>query len=146
MTKKVDIESKQDLEKLVRHFYEKTLSDPIIGFFFTQVSPIDLDEHTPKIAEFWNAILFGRDQISDQGSGVRMNNMLKKHSEVDGKARMQAGHFTRWLFLFSNSIDELYEGENAEKLKKRSKKMASSMSDALRTKRGESRIGVKSLN
>ena len=141
--KKTDIENRKDLETVVTHFYANAMNDPIIGFFFTQVVPIDLNEHTPKIIAFWDAMLFGRDPL-DQGHYA--GNMLEAHIAVDAKARMQTGHFTRWLYLFSNSVDELFEGENAERLKQRAKKMAASMSDALRSKRGEQRVGVESLS
>jgi len=146
---KMDINDIDDLQKIVNHFYSKAMTDPIIGFFFTQVSPIDLDLHTPKIALFWQKVLFGQGQdstVSERlNSGSMMNNMLKVHIDLDAKARLQTGHFTRWLHLFVNSVDEHYAGENAENLKNRAKKMSSSMSDALRSKRGEARIGVESL-
>ena len=141
--KKADIKNRGDLEKVVKLFYTNAMSDPIIGFFFTQVVPIDLDEHTPKITDFWEAMLFGRDPLNQ---GHYAGNMLQAHIAVDAKARMQTGHFTRWLYLFSKSVDESFQGENAERLKNRAKKMATSMSDALRSKRGEDRIGVESLN
>ena len=41
----VDIQNKEDINKLVLNFYTKAMDDPIIGFFFTQVSPIDLDTY-----------------------------------------------------------------------------------------------------
>lgn len=148
MIKKQDIQNKDDIDKLVNHFYSKVMIDPIIGFFFTQVSPINLESHTPKITEFWNAILFGYnplDNSSDSGGAQAIKKMLQTHQEVDAKARMQTGHFTRWLYLFGASVDELYEGENADKIKFRAKKMASSMSDALRLKRGEDKAKMDSF-
>ena len=145
MDQKKDIEDRSDLESLVTHFYSVAMVDPIIGFFFTQVSPIDLDVHVNKIANFWNAVLFGYDLLRDSEQGKSIKQLLKVHQEVDVKAKIQAGHFTRWLYLFFASIDELFEGEQADKLKVRARKMASSMSDALRVGRGEERIGVRSL-
>ena len=135
MAKKKDIENKNDLRRLVEHFYSSAMSDPIIGFFFTQVSPIDLDEHTPKITEFWDAVLFGYDPLRDSSQKKVIKNMLHAHMQVDMKAKIQKGHFTRWLYLFFNSVDELYAGRNAERIKKRAEKMAASMGDALLKKR-----------
>ena len=131
----VDIESKEDINKLILNFYMKAMNDPIIGFFFVQVSPINLDEHVPKITEFWNSILFGYDPLVDSHQGKIIKNMLHTHQQVDGKARMQKGHFTRWLYLFFKSVDELYEGPNAGKIKIRAEKMASSMGEALHKRR-----------
>ena len=145
MVKKADIKSKKDIIQLVEHFYSAALPDPVIGFFFTQVSPIELDEHVMKVAEFWHAILFGYDPLSDSNASKSIKQLLKVHREVDMKARIQTGHFTRWLHLFFASIDALYEGERANALKDRATKMASSMSDALRSGRGEERVGVENL-
>ena len=145
MVEKKDILSKLEIEELVRLFYSKAMSDPIIGFFFTQISPINLDEHVEKITAFWSAILFGYDPLQESQGGRVIKRMLETHQSIDAKARIQTGHFTRWMHLFFISIDELYEGENADKLKKRAKKMTSSMSDALRVGRGESRVGVQGL-
>jgi len=170
MTKN-DIHCYEDLKALVDHFYSKAMQDPIIGFFFTQVSPIKLQTHTPKVAHFWQNVLFGKPKIpTERPKTVKkqvpvvnsvtemysntdknaqneptMTNMLQVHLDLDDKARLQTGHFTRWLHLFIGSIDELYAGKNAERLKKRAKKMASSLSDAIRSKRGEERVGVDSL-
>ena len=141
--KKNDIETREDLQLVVRSFYEKTIDDPIIGFFFTQVEPLDLDVHVPKVVDFWETMLFGANAME---KGKYAGNMLQAHISVDKKARMQTGHFTRWLYLFHGSVDLLFEGENAERLKHRASKMANSMSDALRTKRGEDRVGVDSLD
>jgi len=44
----------------VKSFYEKAMQDPIIGFFFTQVSPIDLAPHTEKVTDFWAAMVLGK--------------------------------------------------------------------------------------
>ena len=131
----VDIQNKEDINKLVLKFYMKAMDDPIIGFFFTQVSPIDLDEHASKITEFWNAILFGYDPLVDSHQSKVVKNMLHTHQQTDEKARMQKGHFIRWLHLFFKSVDELYEGKNAEKIKNRAEKMAASMSEALHKRR-----------
>ena len=89
--------------------------------------------------------MFGYDPLSDSETGKSIKQLLKVHREVDMKARIQTGHFTRWLHLFFASVDAFYEGERANALKDRATKMASSMSDALRSGRGEERVGVESL-
>ena len=140
--KKVDIQSREDIQKIVWRFYEKALSDPIIGFFFTQVTDLEVESHVPKVVNFWETMLFGENIME---RSYYSGNMLKAHVDVDAKARIQTGHFTRWLYLFHNTVDSLYEGARADLLKEKATKMANSMSDALRIKRGESRIGVESL-
>jgi hemoglobin len=141
--KKNDIRTREDLHLVVRRFYEKAIDDPIIGFFFTQVEPLNLDLHVPKVVDFWETMILGTNVME---KGKYAGNMLEVHINVDKKARMQTGHFTRWLYLFHGSVDHFYQGTNADKLKHRATKMAGSMSDALRTKRGEDRVGVERLN
>ena len=48
-----------DCERLVRAFYGRALSDPVIGFIFVDVAHLDLEEHVPRIASFWETILLG---------------------------------------------------------------------------------------
>ena len=47
-----DIETRADIEELISIFYEKMLKDPIIGFIFTDIAKIDLEEHLSIICDF----------------------------------------------------------------------------------------------
>ena len=52
MTNKKDIETREDLEKLLTIFYNKLLSDDSIGYLFTEVARIDMSHHLPLITDF----------------------------------------------------------------------------------------------
>ena len=54
-----DIETRADCERLVRAFYGRALTDPLIGWIFTDVAQLDLEAHVPQIASFWETILLG---------------------------------------------------------------------------------------
>ena len=54
-----DIETREDCERLVRAFYGRALTDPIIGFIFTDVAKLDLEAHVPTITSFWETVLLG---------------------------------------------------------------------------------------
>ena len=54
---KKDIESRGDIEMLLWDFYEKAFKDELIGHFFTEVVPLNLDKHVPVIADFWESVL-----------------------------------------------------------------------------------------
>src|SRR5581483_7154751 len=54
-----DIETREDCERLVRAFYGRALTDPFLGFLFTDVAKLDLDAHVPRITSFWETILLG---------------------------------------------------------------------------------------
>ena len=120
-----DIETRSDIEELISKFYEKMLKDPIIGFIFTDIAKIDLDEHLSIICDFWETILFTR-PVYKRGPEV-----MNVHHELNKKIPLKKGHFTRWLFLFSTTVDELFEGERAEKAKERADSIATLMQKRL---------------
>jgi hemoglobin len=102
----VDIETRDDVEQLVRAFYGRALTDPIIGFIFTDVAHLDLEAHVPEITSFWETILLGAQ--SYRGGA------FAPHAALHYKVRLREGHFERWLVLWRATIDELFDGERAE--------------------------------
>jgi hemoglobin len=102
----VDIETRSDIERLVRAFYSKALTDPIIGFIFTDVAHLDLEAHVPQIASFWETILLGAQTY--RGGAFR------PHAALHFQVRLRSGHFERWLVLWRETVDELFAGERAE--------------------------------
>lgn len=99
---KEDIRSRQDIEKLVIHFYEKVKPDEVIGYIFTRVVNIDWEHHIPVIVDFWETILLD--------NPVYKKNAMEVHYELNKKISLDKKHFERWLLLFSSALDELYEG------------------------------------
>lgn len=119
-----DIQNAQDVDKLVRHFYrDKVLDDPIIGFLFTDIAKIDIEEHLPKVSGFWQKVLLGSN--SYQGK------MFLAHEQLNNQVTLNEHHFVRWLYLFEQTIDELFEGKIAELAKKRARSVAKSMLNGL---------------
>ena len=57
MEAKRDINTRADVEHLIRSFYEKALIDEQIGFIFTDIAKIDLESHLPHLFDFWENIL-----------------------------------------------------------------------------------------
>ena len=104
-----DIESRDDIEQLVRAFYGKALTDPIIGFIFTDVAKLDLEAHVPTITSFWETVLL--DAKSYSGGAFR------PHAELHMKVGLREGHFERWLQLWFGTVDELFAGEKANQAK-----------------------------
>ena len=101
-----DIETRADCERLVRAFYGRALSDPIIGFIFVDVAQLDLEAHVPRIASFWETILLG---ARTYGGGA-----FAPHAALNAKVRLREGHFAQWLHLWCDTVDELFAGERAE--------------------------------
>ena len=101
-----DIETRADCERLVRAFYGRALTDPIIGFIFVDVAKLDLEAHVPRIASFWETILLG---ARSYGGGA-----FAPHAALHAKVRLREGHFAQWLHLWCDTVDELFAGERAE--------------------------------
>jgi hemoglobin len=101
-----DIATRADVERLVRAFYGKAMSDPVIGWLFTDVARLDLEAHVPQIASFWETVLLGVKSYS--------GTPFEPHARLHAKANLRAGHFGRWLALWIETVDELFAGERAE--------------------------------
>ena len=116
---KKDITNKEDIKQLVDTFYTKVKVDPVIGFFFTEVIQLKWDVHIPIMYDFWDTILFGN-------MGYKGNPVLK-HVELHQKHPLDQKHFDRWLELFSETLDELFEGKITETAKSKASTMAQLM-------------------
>lgn len=111
-----DIETREDCERLVRAFYGRALVDPIIGWIFTDIARLDLEAHVPRIASFWETVLLG---ARSYGGGA-----FAPHAVLHARVRLRAGYFERWLWLWSATVDEMFEGERAELAKQHARRVA----------------------
>jgi hemoglobin len=119
-----DIQDRADCERLVRAFYERALTDPIIGFIFVDVAKLDLEAHIPRITSFWETILLG---AQSYGGGA-----FRPHAAINAQAPLRAGHFDRWLWLWRATVDELFAGERAELAKTHAERVARAFHSRLR--------------
>ena len=125
MAEMADLNDRKDIEKLISAFYKKMLDDIIIGYIFTEVARVNLDEHIYTICDFWEAIIFSK-PVYKRGSEV-----IQVHIDLNKKVQLKRGHFKRWLYLFHSTIDELFEGPYAELAKQRSISIAETMQKRL---------------
>jgi hemoglobin len=98
-----DIESTADCERLVRAFYGKAMADEKIGWLFTEVAELDLEAHIPVIASFWATNLLGAKSYKGGAFGVHG----RLHQKAGG---LRKEHFERWLVLWCQTVDELFDG------------------------------------
>lgn len=112
-----DIENRADISLLVHSFYDKIRADAEIGFFFNTLIK-DWDAHLEKLTDFWETNLFAVRKY--------MGNPLEAHNEVDAhfEGIITSNEFGIWLNYWFATLDELFEGENVEILKRRARKMA----------------------
>ncbi|APS37804.1 MULTISPECIES: group III truncated hemoglobin [Salegentibacter] len=115
---KNDIKTREDVFLLVSGFYKKVRQNPEIGHFFNEVIK-DWDAHFEKLTDFWESNLFFK--------ATYKGNPQKVHVKVDQENNQEISnyHFGIWLNLWFETIDELYEGELANRAKNNARKMSS---------------------
>lgn len=115
---KHDLKDRNDVKLLVHRFYDKVRANDEIGHFFNERIK-NWDEHLEKLTDFWESNLFFVSKYS--------GNPQKAHIAVDqaSKNEIHAEHFGTWLNLWHQTLDELYEGELAQRAKNNARKMAS---------------------
>ncbi|BAV06126.1 hemoglobin [Filimonas lacunae] len=116
---KKDIENSADIQLLVNTFYDKVKEDPNIGFFFSEIIPVNWNTHLPRMYSFWESVLLG--EASYKG------NPVLKHVEINQKHPLQQAHFGKWLELWKQTIDELFEGPTALCAQKKPEQMIAIM-------------------
>lgn len=114
---KHDIQSRQDVETLVRTFYGKVRQHPDIGPLFNEMIT-DWTEHIDKLSDFWETNLFFVKRYK--------GNPLRAHIGVDEHfdQTIEQAHFGNWLELWFSTVDDFYEGKNAQLVKERARSMA----------------------
>lgn len=113
------ISNREDIRLLVHTFYSKIRVDKVLGpVFNTQIPEHKWPEHLEKLTDFWETNLFGISKF--KGSPTQ------KHLQVDRNLNysIEQLHFGRWLHLWFETIDELYEGIFADSAKNAARKMA----------------------
>lgn len=113
---KREIRNRDDLSLLVHTFYAKIRAHEEIGHFFNETI-LDWNGHLEKLTDFWENNLFAVRKYS--------GNPIAAHVEVDEKFRhtVNPDIFGLWLNLWFETLEELFEGENVELLKRRARKM-----------------------
>ena len=114
-----DIETRADLEVLLKEFYTRLLNDDSINYIFTDVAKINLETHLPHITDFWEQSLFY--------TGGYKKNVMQIHLDLNAKEKLTEGHFKTWLAHFHQTTDNLFTGLNAEKIKTRAESIATVM-------------------
>ncbi|MEZ0294907.1 MAG: group III truncated hemoglobin [Candidatus Methylacidiphilales bacterium] len=113
---KPDIQGRPEIEALVNRFYTKVRQDALLGPVFDDVAKVDWEEHLPRLYAFWESVVFG--------TGGFRGNPMAVHFKLAQETQMNWQRFQRWLALFLETVDELYEGERADHIKRAADQMA----------------------
>ena len=114
-----DLETRADIDRLLRHFYGRAMVDEMIGYLFTDVAQLDLEGHLPQIGNFWEQVLLQRP--------VYVGQPIAAHVPLHQAATLRSSHFQRWFEIWASSVDELFAGEIATQAKRRAAIIAESM-------------------
>ena len=112
-----DLKERGHIKELVEIFYSKVRRNEEIGYFFNN-SIKDWEEHLEKLTDFWESNLFFTGSFS--------GNPSQAHIKVDREHdhSITEYHFGVWLNLWFQTIDELFAGEMAQRLKNNARKMS----------------------
>lgn len=111
-----DIARRADLDTLLTAFYGRALADPVLRPVFVDEMRLDLDEHLPVIAAFWEHVLFR--------TGAYSGRTMDVHRRVHQRIPLTEAHFARWLELWSATADEMFAGPVVEQAKAHAARMA----------------------
>ncbi len=114
-----DIQTQKDIRNLVDSFYGHARRDPLLGPVFEEAIH-NWQEHLPTMYQFWERLLLGASDYN--------GNPFQKHLHL----ALDKYHFTRWLELFFQTIDENFSGAKAEE----AKKLARSIADSFQLRMG----------
>jgi len=104
-TGKTDIQDDADIKKLVHRFYDKVGQDERLGYMFNDVAQVNWKTHLPKMVNFWSNILFKTRRFKGRP--------YRKHRPLP----IKRADFNIWLGLWNETVDHLYEGQNADIVK-----------------------------
>ncbi len=116
---KNDIHNRTDIILLVDTFYGKVQQNIKIGPIFTNVAKVDWAHHLPKMYDFWESILFGK--------AIYKGNPMLVHFSLNDKTPLHTEEFETWKNIFFNTVDDLFEGENADLIKQKAQSIADLM-------------------
>ncbi len=114
-----DIETRADIDQVLRTFYTQAFADERIGFYFTEIAAVHLEEHLLTIGDFWESVLLDKP--------VYQGNPVQVHQYLNRIAPFEEAHFKRWLELFTATVDNLFNGETATRMKQRAQSIATIM-------------------
>jgi hemoglobin len=131
-----DISTRADLEVLLRHFYGRAFADPILEPAFETLAVIGVDDHLPVMCDFWETVLFR--------TGTYRGSVAAVHRALHGSHGFTTAHFDRWVELWASSIEELFDGDVAQRATREAASIARAMRRRLLDPTGPQTTGVPS--
>lgn len=109
---KSDIATLDDIKLLVDNFYGKVRQDDLLANIFNTIIQDRWPQHLEKMYRFWQTVLL--EEHTYYGSPFLPH----------AKLPVDAEHFEKWLKIFYETVDSLFEGEKATRAKWQGQRMA----------------------
>jgi len=118
--------TEENIEKFVINFYTKILKDDIVGPFFIDILGDDMNnkkwqEHIETLCDFWASVTLGHRSY--------VGSPFAPHRQIQG---LEKETFYRWLEIFFETLDEIYEQDISLKFKETGSIMAQNFMRNLR--------------
>lgn len=114
-----DLATRTDVEALLRRFYGRVMVDDVLAEPFAEVRSKGLESHIPVMTDFWETALFR--------AGLYRGSALHAHRRVHERIPLNGGHFVRWLTVWNDTVDEMFQGPVAERAKIQGSRIAWAM-------------------
>jgi hemoglobin len=116
MGAKLDHVSEDGICRLVDAFYDRVRQDAELAPIFTRAIPGDWGPHLDKMYAFWSSVMLT--------TGRYKGNPLAKHFAIP---EMQPALFERWLALFNEAADELFDDDISAEFRAKAARIAESL-------------------
>jgi hemoglobin len=123
------------IERLIRGFYARVRSDPLIGpVFASRIT--DWEPHLARMFAFWSSVSLKTRRYSGQP--------LAKHVSLP----IEGAHFDRWLLLFEETARELCPAQAADRFVELAQQIGRSLEMGIASNRGillgkDGRLGAR---
>jgi hemoglobin len=124
-TQLTDIRTEDSIKLMVNAFYDNVRQDEILEPVFSKLID-DWEAHLPIMYRFWEKLLFGKDGYK--------RNPFQKHVDLP----VSKEHFTRWVELFTQTIDHNFSGPKADE----AKRLATNIANSFQARMGLNPEGV----
>ena len=114
-----DLVDRSDVEELLHRFYGRVFVDDVLAEPFADLRARGLDAHIPTMCDFWETVLFR--------AGRYRGSALVAHRNVHHRTPLSGSHFVRWLGIWYDTVDEMYQGPAAERAKDQATRIAWAM-------------------
>ncbi|HNQ12007.1 MAG TPA: group III truncated hemoglobin [Bacteroidia bacterium] len=123
--KKPDLDSREQIKRMVDSFYEKVREEDQLRFVFETISSINWESHLPKMYSFWESILLNGHSYS--------GNPMQVHKDIHHKHPLEKQLFDQWITLFTSNVKQQFEGPKAEMAISRAENIARIMQHVINT-------------